>query len=62
MGNWKMDLKMAEYIVNNKYELLKKGHFNYTECEKCGASYMRKLGHDCDDVIELETETKAGER
>ena len=61
MGTWKMNLKMAEYIVENKDELVKMGHFNYSECEKCGASYIKALGHDCGNVIELETETREGE-
>jgi uncharacterized protein with PIN domain len=58
MGIWKMDMKMAEWIKDNLEELKKKGHFNFSECEKCGASYIRELGHNCDNVIELVTETK----
>lgn len=57
MGIWKVDLTTAQFIAKTIEEHkddcdgLK---FPLEECPKCGGSYIKKLGHDCNSVIELE--------
>ena len=60
MGIWKLDLTTARYIADDM--LQNKDHldglsFTLEECPKCGASYIEKLGHDCTNTIDLDTDT-----
>lgn len=47
---WKMDRKTAQYII----EHTKQNHFDFELCPKCGADFIKELGHDCDNTIKLE--------
>jgi uncharacterized OB-fold protein len=59
MGIWKMDRNMARYILHDIYYNggVRDKRYCYEECPKCGASYIPSEGHDCNDVIELNTKT-----
>ena len=56
MGKWLMDLKTAQHLATNLPKA--KGNFSFwfKTCSCCGADYLEALGHDCDNVIELETD------
>lgn len=49
----KMDLKIAEYIIDAAQVDFSIFPVEFEVCEKCGAMYLEELGHDCDNVIEL---------
>lgn len=46
-----MDRRTAAYLVENIHE---KSTFQFEQCEKCGAIYLPKLGHNCEDAFEVE--------
>lgn len=54
----KMDLKAAEYMMDKLKNDMSAFPIEFCECEKCGADYIEKLGHDCSKVIELTWHTK----
>ena len=54
----KMDLKAAEYMVDKAKNDHSAFPIEFTVCEKCGAAYIEKLGHDCNKVVELTWHTK----
>lgn len=54
----KMDLRTAEYIADKARNDRSVFPIEFYECEKCGAAYIEKLGHDCNNVIELTWHTK----
>lgn len=49
----KMDIRTAEYIADKARNDRSAFPIEFCECEKCGAAYIEKLGHDCNNVIEL---------
>lgn len=49
----KMDIRTVEYIVDKARNDRSVFPIEFCECEKCGAIYIEKLGHDCNNVIEL---------
>lgn len=51
----KMDLKTAEWLIDKMQNDQSVFPIGYEECEKCGASYIPSLGHDCNKVIEIPT-------
>ena len=59
-GIWKMDCRMIDWITTHKDEIVKNGGFAYDECPKCGASYIKRLGHICFDYLNIETERHYG--
>lgn len=50
---YKMDIKTAEYIVDKAKNDPSVFPVEFDVCERCGAFYIEKLGHDCDRTIEL---------
>lgn len=57
----KMDLRTAEYITDKARNDPSVFPIEFCECEKCGADYIEKLGHDCNRVVELTWHTKEGD-
>jgi len=57
----KMDLRTAEYITDKARNDPSVFPIEFCECEKCGAYYIEKLGHDCNRVVELTCHTKEGD-
>lgn len=53
----KMDIRTAEYIVDKARNDRSVFPMEFVECEKCGAVYIEKLGHNCNNVIELTLHT-----
>ena len=53
----KMDIRTAEYIVDKARNDRSAFPIEFCECEKCGATYIEKLGHDCNNVIEIKFHT-----
>ena len=57
MNIWKMDRDTTNHIIKH----VKVGDkIPLENCEKCGADYIKELGHRCDNVIELECEEADG--
>ena len=59
MAKIKMDLETAKWLVDNARDT-SAFPVEFEECEKCGAYYISKIGHDCDKVIELPFHTVEG--
>lgn len=59
-GIWKIDSRMAEWMAENinNNEIVERGGFYYDECPKCGASYIKDLGHECFDYLNIEAQVK----
>lgn len=57
----KMDLRTAEYITDKARNDPSVFPIEFCECEKCGADYIEKLGHDCNRVVELTWHAKEGD-
>ena len=57
----KMDLRTAEYITDKARNDPSVFPIEFCECEKCGADYIEKLGHDCKRVVELTWHMKEGD-
>ena len=55
MSKWLMDLTTARHLADNHKQYINTS-FWFNTCPYCGADYLEKLGHDCDNVIELETD------
>lgn len=53
----KMDIRTAEHIVDKARNDRSAFPIEFCECEKCGAIYIEKLGHDCNNVIEIKFHT-----
>lgn len=53
----KMDIRTAEYIVDKARNDRSAFPIEFCECEKCGATYIEKLGHECNNVIEIKFHT-----
>lgn len=52
----KLDLKTAEWLVDKMENDRSVFPIGFEECEKCGAAYIPNLGHDCNKVIEVQTQ------
>lgn len=53
----KMDIRTAEYIVDKARNDRSAFPIEFCKCEKCGAIYIEKFGHDCNNVIEIKFHT-----
>ncbi len=49
----KMDIETAKYIADKAQNDRSVFPVEFEECERCGAQYIKALGHDCKNVIEL---------
>ena len=58
MGIWRMDYDTAKWIANNPDKLKIGKKMMFEVCPDCGASYFEILGHSCDNIIDLKTETR----
>ena len=56
MGIWRMDRKSAIYIAEHLDELME--GFPLCHCDKCDSDYLEEVGHEHNDYIDFETETK----
>ena len=61
MSKWLMDLTTARHLADN-YKQYLNTTFWFSTCPYCGASYFDTLEHDCDNVIELETDEATWKR
>ena len=53
-----MDAKTARWIIDN-FENPDAFPVEFEECPKCGAIYIKDLGHDCKNVFEVPLHKKA---
>jgi len=54
----KMDLNTAMWLVDKAENDRSVFPVTFEECEHCGADYIAKLGHDCNNTIELDWKQK----
>lgn len=50
---WLLDKKTAMYIINMATEVENGHRFYFEECPYCGGQYIAKLGHRCEDTLEI---------
>jgi hypothetical protein len=56
MGTWRMDLDTAKWLANVAPKMKDGESVSFEECKNCGAWYRPVLGHNCDNIIDLETQ------
>lgn len=50
---WLLDRKTAIYMVNMASEVENGYRWYFEECPICGGQYISKLGHRCEDTLEI---------
>lgn len=54
MSKIKWDLETAKWVADKAQNDIAAFPVELVECEKCGAVFMPELGHDCNNVVEIE--------
>lgn len=54
MSKIKWDLETAKWVADKAQNDIAAFPVELVQCKKCGAVFMPELGHDCNNVIELE--------
>lgn len=55
MGKLKMDVETAKYVADKARNDSSVFPMEFEECEQCGALYIKALGHDCGNTVEVPT-------
>ncbi len=59
MSKIKFDLLAAKWIVSKAQTDTSAFPVKLETCEKCGASYLPRLGHSCSNVVEIDFHDKS---